>query len=237
MENKNFIVRAHCYCGLMGEAIVSIVRADRLRAESVQMTKEGDNSHYPDEMLSDAGVFARYAFLLACNAFENCAFTILQNSDQIDRSLLEELERLRILTKFEVFALANGTTLPRGDERFGKVRQVIRCRNDFVHPKGIQITIAENGKAVGRKAGPSDYPMAFDFIEIEQVIKMIGDILRFIAWVVFDLANFGLSEGAKLINGEIKWWTADFHAAKSKWNYDLRSLGDFSNITVTEIGI
>lgn len=69
MENKNITVSAHYYCGLMGEAIVSIVRADRLRTASVQMAEEGDNSHYPDEMLTDAGVFARYAFLLACNAF------------------------------------------------------------------------------------------------------------------------------------------------------------------------
>jgi hypothetical protein len=234
MEDQNITVRAHYYCGLMGEAIVTIVRADRLRSASEEMTQEGDNSLYPDEMLSDAGVFARYAFLLACNAFENCAFSLLESCDQLDTSLLDELERLRTLTKFELFALANGTTLPRGDERFGKAKQVVRCRNDFVHPKGLQITIAEDGKAVGREAGPREYPLAFDFIEIDHVIEMIGDILRFVAWVVCDLSDHELSEGAKLINGEMKWWTADFHTAKSQWNYDLRSLGDFSTITVTE---
>lgn len=220
----------------MGEAIAAIVRADALRKASKQMVQEGDSTHYPDDILSDAGVFARYAFLVACNALDNCAFTILQNSAKIDKSMLEELDRLRTLTKFELFAMIHGKPFPRGDDRFGKVRKVIQCRNGFVHPKGLEVKIAEDGKAIGRAAGSREYPLAFDFVEIDHVINMIGDILAFIAWVVFDVTGYGPKEGANLINEGMQEWTMDFHRAQSSWGYDLRSLGDFSLITVTQLG-
>ena len=90
-------------------------------------------------------------------------------------------------------------------------------------------------KAEARLSGGREYPIAFDFIEVEQVILMIGDILRFVGWVVFDVCGFSPSEGAKLINGGTKWWIMDFHTAQDLWKYDLRSLGDFEDIKVTTI--
>ena len=127
--------------------------------------------------------------------------------------------------------------IDRGDDRYAKIRQVIRCRNDFVHPKGLSVQILNSDKAEARLSGGREYPIAFDFIELNQVVLMIGDILRFVAWVVFDICEFSPSAGAKLINGEIKWWMSQFHDAQTLWKYDLRSLGNFENVKVTTISL
>jgi len=236
MKARKFSVQAHFFCGLMGEAIYALVRAQRLRQESLCMQRDGDNTQTPAALLSDAGLFARHAFLLACNALENSAYTILANSGNLSSSLAEDIDRLSTLNKFEVFALSHGKTIDRGDDRYAKLKQVIKCRNDFVHPKGLSVQIhSDPEKAEARLSGGREYPVAFDFIEVDQVASMIGDILRFVAWVVFDVCGFSPSEGAKLINGKIKWWIIDFHDAQNLWKYDLRSLGNFEDIKVTTI--
>jgi len=235
-KTQDFRVRAHYFCGIMGEAVYSMVHSHRLKAEALRMQSEGDNTNSPAELLGDSGLFARYAFLSASNAFENCAYTILAHSGKLSSSLIDELDRLSTLNKFEVFALMHGKSIDRGDDRYSRAKQVIRCRNEFVHPKGLMVEIQSSPeKAACRPAGGRDYPMAFDFLEVEHAVAMIGDILKFVAWVVFDICKFSPDQGAKLINGDVKWWIMAFHDAHELWNYDLRSLGNFEDIKVTTI--
>ncbi len=235
-RRPGFSVQAHFFCGIMGEAIFAMVRSQSLKREALRKQSEGDDTCGPAELLSEAGLFARYAFLTACNAFENSASAILANSGKLSSSLTEEIDRVSTLNKFEVFALTQGKTIDRGDHRYAGAKQVIKCRNDFVHPKNLRVQInSDPEKAQCRLAGGREYPMAFDFLEVEQAAAMIGDILRFVAWVVFDVCCFSPDAGAKLINGDIKSWIMAFHDAKELWNYDLRSLGNFEDISVRTI--
>ncbi len=73
------------------------------------------------------------AFLSAYNAFENSADTIPANSGKLSSSLTDEIAPLNTLNKFEVFAIMHGQSIDRGDDRYSRTKQVIRCNNDFAH--------------------------------------------------------------------------------------------------------
>jgi hypothetical protein len=218
-------VAAHYFCGLLGEAIFAVVQAHRLKEGAMQMRTDGDDTHGPDSLLRDSGVLARYAFLLPCNALENSAYSVLANCGKLSQSLTDEIDKLNTFNKFEVFALVHGKLIDRGDGRYGKAKQVIKCRNELVHPKGLDVLMHPGfAKAEPRLVGGREYPSAFDFGEVEQAVTMIGDILGFIGWVVFDVCRFSPKDGHTLINGAIQSWTSDLDVAHELWKYDLRSL-------------
>lgn len=232
--HTEFKVRAHFYCGLMGESISALVSAYRLRQEIEKMQRSGDNSQEISNLLTNVGILVRYAFLVACNALENSAYAILVNSGKLSTALAEDIDKLKTLNKFEVFALIHGKAINRGDNRYERLRQVVKCRNDFVHPKGTSVGVRHD-VAFAREVSGRKYPLAFDFIELDQTAMMVGDILNFIAWAVFDLCEFSVQGGVQLINGDVGFWISDFHEAKEIWGYDLRSLGDFQSVSVRNI--
>ncbi len=86
------------------------------------------------DLYLDAGMQCRYAFLLAANALEAAANALLLELDS-SRALYEDLERLQTLLKFEVVCLAHGKKLDRGNALYGGIVDVVKCRNEFVHPK------------------------------------------------------------------------------------------------------
>jgi hypothetical protein len=229
-QEPKFAAHAHYFSGLMGEAIYAIVQAHRLQEEAIKLQGEGDDSSTPPELLAQAGMSARYAFLSACNALENAAYSILVNSERLSSSLVEELNHLNTLNKFEVFGLMHGKTIDRGNDCYARVKQVVKCRNAFVHPKGISVPFcSETMTAEPRLISGREYPQAFDFLEVKQAAAMIGDILRFVAWVVFDICGLSAEAGTELINGGSLSWTGDCDLAHEIWHYDVRSFGRFKD--------
>jgi hypothetical protein len=211
----------------MGEAVYSIIRAHRIRQEALRSQGEGHTTHRMDSKLTEAELFSRYAFLLASNALENCAHSILANSEKLSSSLLEDIDKIGTINKFEIFALIHGSTVNRGDGRYSKIREVIKCRNAFVHPKNLMVPVESDGvRGIPRVVGNRNYPLAFEFMEIEQVAHMIGDILRFISWVVFDVCKYKIEEAPHLISDDSQWWMNDLEVGERLWGYDFRSFGD-----------
>ena len=229
---------AHRYCALMGEAIYSLVQSYRMKQRATQLERGGDDSSTGYSMMSESEIFARYAFLLASNALENCAFSLLANSKKLSSPLLEDIDKLSTLNKFELFSLIHGKEVIRGDDRYAKVKEVIKCRNAFVHPKCIMVPMKRNpDRPIPKVVGTREYPLAFEFVEVEQVALMIGDILRFIAWVVFDICGFSLAEGEQLISDGSKWWINSFDFAEQTWKYDLRSFGETRGVKVKNVEV
>jgi hypothetical protein len=97
-----FMVAAHYYCGMMLEAVDSVVHAHHSEREAKRRGDEDSLSEY--ELLRIAGPHARYGFLTACFAAEAGANALLESLPDISQSLVSDLEQLKTINKFEVSA-------------------------------------------------------------------------------------------------------------------------------------
>ena len=93
-----------------------------------------EDDHVMHCLWKSSGMQCRYAFLLAANALEAAANALLLGLD-LNRSSYADLEKLPTLLKIETFCLAKGKALDRGNVLYARMRDVVKCRNEFVHPK------------------------------------------------------------------------------------------------------
>src|SRR4051812_41392783 len=82
---EKFVVAVHYYCGMMLEAIDSVMHAHRLQDEAKRVN--GGNSLPEGELLQTAGINARYGFLTACFAAEAGANALLKSLPNISDAL------------------------------------------------------------------------------------------------------------------------------------------------------
>ncbi len=92
-----------------------------------------------DQSMLVAEVHCRYSFLMIANSLEASANALLL-SLQLDKEHYEELERPSTLVKFKIFCDFNGQRLNQGDIKYSRIKDLINCRNEFVHPKPKKAT-------------------------------------------------------------------------------------------------
>lgn len=173
------------------------------RGLSFFATAQQEDEDVAHHSYTAAGTDCRYAFLLAANALEAAANALLLGLDT-GRSSYSDMEKLPTLLKFEIFCLAKGKRIDRSNDLYGRVKDVVRCRNEFVHPKPTDalVELTANGSDVEVKVAKTrtrGYPMSFCMFEPTHAREAIGDILAFVAWVVFDICKFEMKDGALII--------------------------------------
>lgn len=225
-------VAAHFYCGLMVEAVHAVVSSHDLNQQALRFDHEGSSAAY--EYCAQAGMMARYGFLTGCIAVESAANAILEGTPGICKSLYADLEKLSTLNKFDVFALVQGKPLDRGCDTYAKMKDVWKLRNDFFHPKERLLHLSSEPpySILERASGTRNYPNALDVLEPAHAIALIGDMLRFLAWVVFDTCGMSLQDGARLLSRGMVLVTAPLVMTAKTFSYDLRSLGSCGEIEV-----
>jgi hypothetical protein len=80
--------------------------------------------------------YARASISASFLSIECCANVLLQELG-IPKSTLNDYDRLPPISKIETYfnMAGSGNNLDRGDYRVQKIRELIKVRNDFVHPK------------------------------------------------------------------------------------------------------
>lgn len=79
--------------------------------------------------------FARTSIVSSALVIESCANCLLSNLD-IPKKLYEELDKLPVLAKYETYLRLNEISdFRRGDHKVERIAELIKLRNDFVHPK------------------------------------------------------------------------------------------------------
>ncbi len=174
-----------------------------------------------------AGMYCRYAFLLAANALEAAANALILGMKTSNASY-SDLEKLPTLLKYEVFCLARGKELDRGNAIYARVKDVVRCRNAFVHPKPMNASfqLSGDGKEVEfrvPKTGTREHPTYYSIFEPNHACEAIGDILAFVSWVVFDVCAYEQKEGVMLIGYESYATTGSISLVGTEHGFDLRS--------------
>lgn len=178
----------------------------------------------------ESGMRCRYAFLLAANALEAAANALLLSLDA-SRGVFEAAERLETLLKFELVCMARGKRLDRGNVLFAKLTEIVRCRNQFVHPKPNKVSILPTADGAEfepdvPKTKTSGYPKSFGLFLPAHAQSAIGDILGFVAWVTFDILGLGLEEGSMHLGYGSCGSTADVTLLALEHGFDMRSFGE-----------
>lgn len=219
------LVPVDTYHGHMCEAIKSLRSSLRLLCNADAC---GDEDPAKLDLLEDAGMQSRYAFLLAANALEAGANALLK-SLQMSHALYDDLEKLATLLKYEMVCMALGKSLDRGCDIYGRIKEVVRCRNEFVHPKPRMVPCdpTEEGRRAVAGVGHTKsrgYPMALEYVTPEHAKCAIGDILTFIAWIVYDLCQYGAEDGAMRLGCGSRMVTGDAILLAREYGFDIRSL-------------
>src|SRR5262249_46461369 len=157
-------------------------------------------------------------------AVECGANALLESAPGVGKSLYEDLEKLGTLNKFELFALLRGNPLDRGCDIFGKMKEVWKLRNDFFHPKAkeLEFVPGQPDRFVERSIGNRNYPTALDALEYVHAVALVGDILRFVSWVLFDVCRFSVTDGGRRISRGITESTGLLVRARDQLGYDIR---------------
>lgn len=214
------------YHGHICEAIKTLRSSFLLLSHAQEQMDDGPSKH---ELLEDAGMQCRYAFLLAANALEAAGNALLLGLET-SRALYDDLEKLPTLLKFEVVCMAEGKRLDRGHHSYGLIKEIVQCRNEFVHPKprmapyepdGVESTL---GVEVSRTKSRR-YPKTFEFVIPEDAKNAIGDILGFLGWVLFDICEFGIEDGSMRLGRDSRVVTGDAVLFADEFGFDARTFG------------
>ena len=153
-----------------------------------------------DQTMIIAEVRCRYAFLMIANSLEASANALLI-SLQLDKEYYEELERTSTLVKFKIFCDFNGQRLNQGDSKYARIKDLISCRNEFVHPKPKKASYEIDSSTSEIKydiktTKNRKYPHYFNEIKPLHVLTALDDTLTFLSWICFDTCKLEIQAGA-----------------------------------------
>jgi len=211
----------------------SALRSGLSCLESANAQEEDDSQlHW---IYAEAGMQCRYSFLLAANALESAANALLLGLET-SRALYDDFEKLPTLLKFELFCIASGKKLDRGNDLYSKIKEVVQCRNEFVHPKPRKAKgklTADNGdvEIVVKRTKSLNYPTYFSLLEPTHAIQAVGDILSFLSWIVFDICGYSVEKGALILGFGSCAGSGDIDILAAKYGFDTRTFTRFSNRT------
>lgn len=206
----------------------SALRSGLSHLEAAQEYEEDDlHRHW---MYVESGTQCRYAFLLAANALEAAANALLLGLGT-SKALYSDLEKLPTFLKFEVVCISLGKKLDRGNDLYAKIREVVKCRNEFVHPKprraaGCLTSDKTDVEIIVSKTKSREYPTYFSIFEPKHSQQAVGDILSFLAWVVFDVCGYNVEDGVMLLGCGSRSVTGDVIILAHKYGFDVRTFGE-----------
>lgn len=184
-----------------------------------------------DQSMLIAEINCRYSFLMISNSLESAANALLL-SLSLDKEYYEELERTSTLVKFKLFCDFLGKRLDQGDIKFGRIKDIINCRNEFVHPKPKKANYSIDNltseiKFDVKSTKNRNYPTYFTEIKPSHVLTALEDTLVFLSWVCFDICKLDIQDGALRLGFGSYGSTADIDIIGSNYNinFDKRSFG------------
>lgn len=181
MTNKNNgETNISTYHEYINEGIFSLRTALSFLTQAKNHDKES-SSYY--DCLTEAGISSRYAFLMIANSLESAANAFLLDLYLPDDSY-KELEKLGTLSKITMYCDLKGFEFDNGKDLTAKVKEIISCRNEFVHPKpkSVEVDLSGDEAVLLTKTTKSKkYPLYFSEIKFEHTIEALKDTLDFLA--------------------------------------------------------
>ncbi len=237
MDNKPHI-KINTYHEYMGDACTALSSSLRIlkEAESIK-----DDTAYRESLYLRSGELGRYAFLLAVNSLEAAANALILSLNT-SQALYKDFEKLSTLLKFELFCFYCGEKLNRGNDLYSKIREVVKCRNKFVHPKPKKVTgkLTSNGSDVEidiKRTNSRNFPVYFSLFEPKHTIQAVGDIMKFLSWIVFDICKYSIKEGSMILGYGSISGNEDVFILANKYGFDIRTFGNNQDFTIVTVSI
>ena len=213
------------------EYILEAIYALRHGLALYENTKQIPADIGSDQSMLIAEINSRYSFLMISNSLESAANALLLSLN-LDKENYEELERTSTLVKYKIFCDFKGKRLDQGDIKFGRIKDIISCRNEFVHPKprkaNYQIdNLTSEIKFEIKATKNRNYPTCFSEIKPSHVLTALEDTLAFISWVCYDICMLEIQEGALQLGFGSYGSTADIDVIGNdyKIKFDKRTFG------------
>jgi len=185
-----------------------------------------------DNSMIIAEINCRYSFLMISNSLESAANALLLSLN-LDQEYYGELERTSTLVKFKIFCDFMGKRLDQGDIKFGRIKDIINCRNEFVHPKPRKANYSIDGvtseiKYDIKSTKNRNYPIYFSEIKPNHVLTALEDALTFLSWVCFDICKLETQDGAFRLGLGSYGSTADIDiiGEENQITFDKRTFGN-----------
>lgn len=200
-----------------------------LHSALIFINKAKKSTNNNSKYLTKANINSRYAFLMFANSLEAAANAFLLNLELSEESY-KELEKLSTLSKIHLYCDMKNIEVDKGNTMNSQIQEIIKCRNEFVHPKpkNIEVDLSNNNPVfLTKKTKSKEYPLYFSEIKFEHALEAVKDILKFLAWVCFDVCKFNIEDGVFIIGYNISKDSkiiADFSKA-AKIHLDLRTFG------------
>jgi hypothetical protein len=184
-----------------------------------------------DQSLIKAEINCRYAFLMISNSLEAASNALLLSLN-LDKEYYDELEKSNTLVKFKLFCDFLGKRLDQGNVKYGRVKDIINCRNEFVHPKP-RITDYTFDKSTSeirygiKTTKNRKYPSYFSEIKPDHILTALQDTLAFLSWVCYDNCGLEIKDGALKLGFNSYGSTADIDIIEAgcKIKFDKRTFG------------
>lgn len=177
-----------------------------------------------------AEINCRYSFLMFANSIEAAANSLILSLKR-DNNFYEEIERLGTLLKFQIYCEVLGKGFDRSSVNYARLKELISCRNDFVHPKPRMVEY-ELKESFGveykiKRSSSRSYPSYFSEINSEHAIFALQDTLNFMSWICFDTCGFDIREGAFKLGFNSFGSSGDLDILEEELGlmFDKRSLG------------
>jgi len=184
-----------------------------------------------DNSMIIAEIFCRYSFLMIANSLEAAANALLL-SLKLDKKFYVELERTPTIVKFKLFCRFMGKDLNQGNVKIAKVKEIIKCRDEFVHPKPRKVRFTYTDYTSDIKyyikiTKNRKYPTYFNEIKPSHVLVALEDTLAFLSWICFDICKLDIKDGALRLGMGSYGSTADIDIIGAEYNikFDKRTFG------------
>lgn len=225
---KDPYITINTYHQLMDEAMCSLRSGLSLFRQAEKCAEEKDLEK--GWLYIEAGIRCRYSFLLAANALEAAANALLLDL-KTSKALYEDFEKLSTLLKFEIVCMMHGRRLDRGNILYGRIKEIVQCRNEFVHPKPLKVPakLTPDGRdmeIIIKKTKNRSYPTSFTMFEPKHSRDAMGDILQFVSWVVFDVLGFEIRDGVLRIGFGSSSVSSDELSLGDECGFDMRTFGE-----------
>ena len=182
------------------EYILEAIRALRIGLEYNKDAKLVSEEIGSDSAKMLGEMHCRYAFLMIANSIEAAANALLLSLDLVNDYYME-LERISTLVKFKLFCDFCGKRLDQSDIKYSRIKEIITCRNEFVHPKPRKVNaknedISSEFDLEVKMTQNRKYPTYIGMIKSVHVLSALEDTLSFISWICYDICEFDIQEGA-----------------------------------------
>lgn len=161
---------------------------------------------------------SRASIISSALIIESCANCLIKALD-ISLKLKGELDKLPVFAKFETFLRLNGkSTFDRGNNKVEKIGELIKLRNEFVHPKVTNIK-TEIGKPNNEDGQCYRIPMELTgeewkalgipkkglFWSADNSLKVLKAVTEFVTYYFFELLELTKQDVQKMLISRVEF--------------------------------